>query len=110
MDLDAQEGDLLCRDKDGWNNHRTTSLISCRPIRRRSRRIHSLSGQNARYVKVVAENFGECPPWHLGAGGQGWLFVDELVIGDQRINFTVELILPSFNLIKEVNGSSDSQL
>jgi hypothetical protein len=39
-----------------------------------------LSGQNARYVKVVAENFGECPPWHLGAGGQGWLFVDELVI------------------------------
>ena len=39
-----------------------------------------LSGQNARYVKIVAENFGECPPWHLGAGGQGWLFVDELTI------------------------------
>lgn len=39
-----------------------------------------LSGQNARYVKVVAQNFGECPPWHLGAGGQGWLFVDELRI------------------------------
>lgn len=39
-----------------------------------------LSGQNARYVKVVAENFGECPHWHLGAGGQAWLFVDELRI------------------------------
>lgn len=33
-----------------------------------------------RYVKVEAENYGQCPPWHLGAGGKTWLFVDELVI------------------------------
>lgn len=34
----------------------------------------------ARYVKVEAENYGICPPWHLGAGGKTWLFVDEITI------------------------------
>ncbi|MFT5920400.1 MAG: putative alpha-1,2-mannosidase [Granulosicoccus sp.] len=38
------------------------------------------TGKNARYVKVVAKNYGTCPAWHLGAGGQGWLFVDELEV------------------------------
>lgn len=33
-----------------------------------------------RYVKVVAKNFGELPEWHLGHGGQAWLFVDEITI------------------------------
>lgn len=42
--------------------------------------LSKFTGIQAQYVKVVAKNFGECPPWHLGAGGQGWLFVDELVI------------------------------
>ena len=36
--------------------------------------------EKARYIKVVANNYGECPPWHLGAGGKTWLFVDELTI------------------------------
>jgi predicted alpha-1,2-mannosidase len=34
----------------------------------------------ARYVKVVATNYGILPDWHLGAGGKAWLFVDEIVI------------------------------
>ena len=34
----------------------------------------------ARYVKVEAKNRGVCPPWHLGAGGQTWIFVDEIWI------------------------------
>lgn len=29
-------------------------------------------------VRVVAKNFGECPEWHLGAGNDTWLFVDEI--------------------------------
>lgn len=34
-----------------------------------------------RYVKVIAEPaFHEIPSWHLGAGGQPWLFADEVII------------------------------
>jgi hypothetical protein len=33
---------------------------------------------NFRYLKVEAENYGICPPWHQGAGGNSWLFVDEI--------------------------------
>lgn len=33
-----------------------------------------------RYLKVTALNYGKCPPWHLGAGGDTWLFADEISI------------------------------
>lgn len=39
-----------------------------------------LQGQQASYIKIVADNAGACPPWHLGAGGKTWLFADEIVI------------------------------
>ncbi len=31
----------------------------------------------ARYVKVFAKNFGTIPEWHLGHGGEGFIFIDE---------------------------------
>ena len=34
----------------------------------------------ARYIKIKAKNYGLCPPWHLGAGGVTWIFVDEITI------------------------------
>ncbi len=34
----------------------------------------------ARYVKIVARNFGTLPAWHQGAGGQAHIFVDEVTI------------------------------
>ena len=34
----------------------------------------------ARYVKVLAKNYGALPEWHLGAGGQAHLFIDEVTI------------------------------
>lgn len=34
----------------------------------------------ARYVKVVATNFGKLPEWHLGYGGDAFIFVDEIEI------------------------------
>ena len=34
----------------------------------------------ARYVKVFAKNFGTIPSWHLGAGGEGFIFIDEIWI------------------------------
>lgn len=33
---------------------------------------------NARYVKIVIKNYGKLPEWHLSAGEQSWLFVDEV--------------------------------
>lgn len=35
---------------------------------------------NVRYIKMVAKNRGVCPEWHLGAGGDSWIFVDEITI------------------------------
>ena len=32
----------------------------------------------ARYVKIVVKNYGKLPEWHLSAGQQSWLFVDEV--------------------------------
>jgi hypothetical protein len=36
--------------------------------------------KNARYVKVIAKNFGKLPEWHQGAGGDAFIFVDEILI------------------------------
>lgn len=35
---------------------------------------------NARYVKVKAVNFGKLPDWHLGKGGDAFIFVDEIEV------------------------------
>jgi predicted alpha-1,2-mannosidase len=32
------------------------------------------------YIRVRARNIGVCPPWHKGAGGKAWIFVDEIAI------------------------------
>ena len=45
--------------------------------------IHEFSlplGVDARYVKVMAKNFGTLPDWHLGAGGEAHIFVDEVTV------------------------------
>jgi len=34
----------------------------------------------ARYVKVIAKNFGKLPDWHQGFGGDAFIFVDEITI------------------------------
>ncbi len=34
----------------------------------------------ARYVKVIARNYGKLPEWHLGAGGDAFIFIDEIEI------------------------------
>ena len=34
----------------------------------------------ARYVKVKAYNYGKLPEWHQGAGGDAFIFVDEIEV------------------------------
>ncbi len=36
--------------------------------------------RRARFVRVRAQTRGACPPWHPGAGGEGWVFADEIVV------------------------------
>jgi hexosaminidase len=38
------------------------------------------SSRTARYVKILAKNPGPCPQWHIAAGQNAWLFVDELIV------------------------------
>lgn len=38
------------------------------------------ANQPVKYIKVEAKNLGVCPPWHHGAGGKAWLFVDEVIV------------------------------
>jgi predicted alpha-1,2-mannosidase len=39
-----------------------------------------MENDHARYVKVIAKNFGVCPTWHVASGGKAWLFIDEITI------------------------------
>lgn len=42
--------------------------------------IQSVTPTTARYIRVRAYNFGKIPAWHPGAGGDPWIFVDEIII------------------------------
>ena len=33
-----------------------------------------------RYVKIEIENYGKIPDWHISAGQQAWLFIDEVTV------------------------------
>ncbi len=35
-----------------------------------------------RFIKVFAKNFGTIPEWHPGAGGEGFIFIDEIWVKD----------------------------
>jgi hypothetical protein len=34
----------------------------------------------AQYIKAIARYAGDCPEWHLGAGGKSWIFIDEISV------------------------------
>ena len=42
--------------------------------------IQTVSKQKARYIRIKAKNYGKLPQWHLGAGGDAWIFVDEIIV------------------------------
>ena len=35
---------------------------------------------NARFIKLIARNFGKLPKNHPAAGSDCWIFIDELII------------------------------
>ena len=38
------------------------------------------SNFKARYIKVTAKSYGKLPAWHLSAGNDSWIFIDEIEI------------------------------
>lgn len=41
---------------------------------------NEIKGKKARYVKVIAKNFGKLPEWHQGFGGDAFILVDEIIV------------------------------
>jgi len=41
---------------------------------------HLTKKSTAKFVKIVATNFGKLPEWHAGKGGEAFIFIDELDI------------------------------
>jgi len=39
-----------------------------------------IASTKARFVRLRAFNFGKIPAWHAGAGGEPWIFIDEILI------------------------------
>jgi hypothetical protein len=42
--------------------------------------VRGIPPAKARFVRVKAYNYGELPAWHPGAGGDAYIFVDEIII------------------------------
>jgi hypothetical protein len=42
--------------------------------------VQKIAPTRARYLRVTARNLGKIPAWHPGAGGEAFIFVDEVII------------------------------
>jgi predicted alpha-1,2-mannosidase len=69
---------------DGQNFEPVLSLLTDVPAQNYQAVIKDFVGtiqpRTVRYVRMRAQNFGKLPSWHLGAGGDAWIFADEILI------------------------------
>ena len=68
---------------DGHNFTKVISKKSTAPHDDYTIRIEDIGSKvkaSGRYIKIVANNYGTIPKWHLGAGGKAFIFVDEIII------------------------------
>lgn len=78
--------DIYCsNDGKNYKKYGSVSNSSFSPTldRQEESVTHTFSVNNAvscRYLKVKANNFGALPQWHVSAGEQAWLFVDEIEV------------------------------
>jgi len=72
-------------DGDTWETVYRQQLTVEQTLERNTLMISAdVRSEPVRFVRVRAMNLGECPEWHLGAGGKAWLFVDEVVVEESR--------------------------
>lgn len=43
-------------------------------------KVTNTEATKAQYIKVKAHNFGKLPEWHLGKGGEAFIFIDEIEV------------------------------
>ncbi len=69
---------------DGVHFTRVAEIKPAFPVREMTPTIREyrqpIKPTKARYVRLRAFNFGKIPAWHLGAGGDPWIFIDEIFI------------------------------
>jgi len=69
---------------DGQNFEPVLSIVNDVPVQSYETVIKdfvkTIEPRSARYVKIRAQNFGKLPSWHVSAGGDAWIFADEIII------------------------------
>ena len=65
---------------ENYNNRRFDTPTDTEEIKIET--IDFSKSTRARYIKVMAKNYGDVPKWHIGApfNGKAWIFVDEIQI------------------------------
>ncbi len=70
--------------QDGKHFKRIAGIKNTVPVDDREVQIKdfttTLQNMHIRYVKIEAKNFGIIPDWHLGAGYNAYIFIDEIII------------------------------
>lgn len=70
--------------QDGEHFKRIAGIKNTVPVDDREVQIKdfktSVNNKHIRYVKIEAKNFGVIPDWHLGAGGNAFIFIDEIIV------------------------------
>ena len=69
---------LVSEDGKNYKPFKNVTLASERTEGAHIQDLEVKGKANARYVKIIVKNYGKLPEWHLSAGEQAWLFVDEV--------------------------------
>ena len=77
-------------DGEHWNTFGSVLNNRFPPIHQRqeesTQHTFTVNGSaRAKYIKVTVRNFGELPAWHVSAGEQAWVFVDEIIVKKDNI-------------------------
>jgi len=74
-------------DGEKWHSYGEVKNTTFEPVHSRQEEsvthffgVVKISPARAKYFRITAENFGPLPDWHISAGQQAWVFVDEIVI------------------------------
>lgn len=69
---------------DGNNFQEIKTIRNTQSQKRKDESIQTfevvINNSKSQYLKVLAKNIGVCPEWHKGAGGNAWVFVDEVIV------------------------------
>ena len=72
----------LSNDGIVFDNERIIKIENKTPNDKANRQLFEINQIStlARYIKIKGVNLKKCPEWHPGAGGETWLFADEIII------------------------------